>query len=277
MLRIAQMKNIIKAASVSLLVMFFTSDSKKLYAQPIIKDYELVFRAEFNDPEKSRPDTAVWSIPERRPYLWARQISASPATAFIKRGRLVCRAIPNISEKNDTAAMLTSAFCTKGKFEFQYGKVEVRMRTNSDEGNFPAAWLVPADGGGNPYRYGEIDIFETFGDDGIAHQTVHNHRTFALGKKEDNIFPHHIDVTKWHVYGVEWTPDYIMFSIDGETTGYFEKSTDPELLAEGQWTFDRPFYIIINQSTGQKGWHEPDETATYETEFDWVRVYQKRK
>ena len=138
--------------------------------------------------------------------------------------------------------MLTSAFSTKDKFEFKYGKVEVRLRTSNVEGNFPAVWLLPAEQKGAPFRYGEIDIFETFGNDGIAHQT----------------------------------PTYILFTIDGKTTGYYEKSKDAKTLAEGQWTFDRPYYIVVNQSTGQKGWHEPDVNHVYATEVDWIRVYQRR-
>lgn len=236
--------------------------------------YKLVFREEFNGTGKAM-NAEYWEVPKRQKYMWARQISNSLRVYTIKNGKFICRAIPNNVNKKDTAEMLTCAFSTQGKFEFQYGKVEVRLKTNCDEGNFPAVWLLPAKQKGTPFRYGEIDIFETFGNDGVAHQTVHNHRTFMSGKKEKNAFPHPIDVAIWHVYGVEWTPTFIRFYIDGKTTGYYEKSKDPQVLAEGQWTFDRPYYIIINQSTGEKGWHEPDVKRVYQTEVDWIRVYQR--
>ena len=69
----------------------------------------------------------------------------------------------------------------------------------------------------------------------------------------------------------------ITFKIDGKTIGSYEKSNDPNRLAKGQWTFDRPFYIILNQSVGNDTWHTPDYHHTYETQIDWVRVYQRRE
>lgn len=47
--------------------------------------------------------------------------------------------------------MLAGAVFTKDKFAFKYGKIEVRMRTNLQKGNFPAAWIMPQVPG-NPYR-----------------------------------------------------------------------------------------------------------------------------
>jgi len=55
------------------------------------------------------------------------------------------------------------------------------------------------------------------------------------------------------------------------------KSDVPVMLEEGQWSFDRFFFIILNQSVGYGNWHAPDPHATYETEFDWVRIYQREK
>ena len=46
---------------------------------------------------------------------------------------------------------------------------------------------------------------------------------------------------------------------------------------EGQWTFDRPFHIIMNQSVGDNSnpYFMVDTNQIYETQFDWIRVYQK--
>ena len=64
-------------------------------------------------------------------------------------------------------------------------------------------------------------------------------------------------------------------NIDGVQTGCYPKSSDKVKLAEGQWSFDRPFYLILNQSLGYGNWHAPNTVDIYETYFDWVRVYQK--
>ena len=239
-------------------------------------EYQLVFSDEFNQPNGSRPDPAKWTCHEREPVTWARWISNSPKVAYIKNGSLVCRAIPNKSEPSDTARMLTGAVCTKGKFEFQYGKVEVRMKTNSKAGNFPAAWLFKQYEKGN--QYGEIDIVEMFGKRGVASHAAHSKLTFNNPRHgQRNEFQEKTDVTKWHVYGIEWTPEYISWSIDGTIVAHFRKSSNADLLKRGQWSFDFPFYLILNQSVGNGEWGNYGNTRqTYETRFDWIRVWQRK-
>ena len=161
-----------------------------------------------------------------------------------------------------------------GKFSFKYGKLEVKMKTNFLPGNFPAVWLLP-ENQGNPYRYGEIDVVEFFGTEQKSHQTVHSHSSFILGKTEQqNSFAQKVTPNQWHIYGMEWTPAYITMYVDGKITGTFLKSNDSEEVEEGQWTFDRPYYIILNQSVGDEGWNTPMLNTIYETEIDWIKVYQ---
>ena len=71
-----------------------------------------------------------------------------------------------------------------------------------------------------------------------------------------------------------WTLAYIVMYVDGKITGTFLKSNDSEEIEEGQWTFDRPYYIIHNQSVGDDNWNTPMLNAVYETEIDWIKVYQ---
>jgi glycosyl hydrolase family 16 len=63
--------------------------------------------------------------------------------------------------------------------------------------------------------------------------------------------------------------------VDGELVGSAPKSTDSDALANGQWPYTKPFYLILNQSVGDGSWaSSPDPNFVYETRFDWVRVYQ---
>lgn len=73
---------------------------------------------------------------------------------------------------------------------------------------------------------------------------------------------------------MEWTLAYIVMYVDGKITGTFLKSNDSEEIKGGQWTFDRPYYIIHNQSVGDDNWNTPMLNAVYETEIDWIKVYQ---
>ena len=268
---------VVMAAFAALTVLSFAEPAQR---QKLGRDkgkYVLVFRDEFNLPDGSQPDTAIWNRAPRANNMWAKWNSDSKKVAFIRKGKLVCRAIPN-TNPNDTARMLTGAVFTKYKFAFQYGRIEVKMRTNLRKGNFPAAWLMVKNPG-NPYRYGEMDLIEYFGDEGIARQTMHSHRTAILKKNDQKtvFMTKSIDRGQWHVYGLEWTPQALTTFIDGKVTGCYPKSDDPVKLQEGQWSFDGSFFLILNQSLGYGNWHEPDYGATYETEFDWVRIYQKKK
>lgn len=271
--------------SVALVATYIVSVSAKSQDTPVQNtamqkssgSYKLIWHDEFEGKNGSLPDKSKWGFANRVQNHWGKWIGNSNKTVFLRNGHLVCRAIPNTINRADTALMLTGAVSTKGKFAFKYGRFLVRMRTNLQKGNFPAAWLWPVDNG-NPYRYGEIDVFESFGDNAVAQQTVHSHRSAVLKKRvAKNEFKTKTTINRWHIYGIEWTPTSLSFLIDGEVVGTYYKDNDAELLKDGQWTFDRPFYIILNQSVGDGNWFTPDVTKTYETEFDWVRVYQLSK
>lgn len=264
----------LRRIAVSALLLLPVSDT--MLAQPQGR-YRLIFSDEFNQPNGSQPDPAKWIRSERNQSTWARWISKSEATAFIRHGRLVCRAIPNTVEPSDTARMLTGAVETQGKFAFKYGKIEVRARTNPHQGNFPAIWLMPQPPCQRHPFGGEIDIFETINEEAKAHQTVHSNWTLNLKKRERPCTSEvKTDVSRWHVYGLVWTPSSLTWTIDGKPVFYYAKSADQNALDNGQWPFDHDFYIILNQSVGRKGaWAgQPDTSHTYETQFDWVRVWQ---
>ncbi len=255
------------------ILVFLGIELFKTQAQQSEKKWKLVFEDKFNQSNGSMPDTAKWIYVSRQPYLWSRWIGNSSKTVYIRNGCLVCRAVPNFNSGNDTAKMVTGAISTFGKFSFQYGKVEVKMRTNIMDGNFPAAWLLPVFPG-KPYRYGEIDIFESFGSEGVSHQTIHNHLSNVLGVSQPLTVKRKLNVRDWHIYGVEWSPTSITLTIDSENTAVFYKTSSREELASGQWTFDRPYYIVLNQSVGNNSWNTPNTKQIYETQFDWIRVYQ---
>lgn len=61
-----------------------------------------------------------------------------------------------------------------GKFDFTYGKVEIKAKFSSGNGSWPAIWMMPASSeyGGWPAS-GEIDIMEHIKDLDVAVQTVH--------------------------------------------------------------------------------------------------------
>lgn len=103
------------------------SDSIPVQAKE--KSWKLIFYDDFNSIGKERFDTTKWIVPDREPYKWSRWISDSKSVVLRRNGKLICRAIPNTAFA-DSAKMLTGAICSKGKFSFKYGKLEVKMKTN---------------------------------------------------------------------------------------------------------------------------------------------------
>lgn len=264
-------------ALAALLTLSFAESPQKIKRVVADDGYRLVFSDEFNLPNGSQPDSTKWSRCKRYDSMWNRWISSSKDVVYIKNGKLVCRAIPNRNEPNDTAKMLTGAIWTKDKYSFKYGRLIVRMRTNVHQGNFPAVWLGRQQPIGHKAPYGEIDVVEMFGNRKQSNHNIHTQLTIDNPRHGlRNSFSHNVDVSKWHVYGIEWTPEYVQWTVDSEVVGVFFKSKDKTLLQKHQWTFDDRFFILVNQSVGN-GAHGmvPDVNYVYETQFDWVRVYQK--
>lgn len=257
-------------------LLFMGSPSTNTSASQSNDGWRLVFSDEFNQPDGSQPDPKKWNRADRGVATWSRWISKSEKVVYIKDGNLVCRAVPNRYEPTDTARMLTGAINTKGKFTFTYGKVEVRMKVKLRDGSFPAAWLQGAQTK-RPDWYKEIDIVEVFGGQRVFHSAF-THLAVKTGRKDgpQNVFKNELRVDQWHVYGVEWTPTAVTWTIDGRPVATYKKSSNPDLLKDGQWPYDYPMYIILNQSLGDSTWKKgPLMNRTYETRFDWIRVYQR--
>jgi len=271
----AQM-NIRNVLSLFSCVLLIVSDTQVINAQKSVDRYELVFSDEFDLPDGSQPDSTKWKRAKRYSNTWNRWISDNKNVVFIKNGNLICKAVPNKYEKSDTASMLTGAIETRDTYSFIYGKVEVKMRTNRHKGNFPAVWMRNYDYKKPSLPYGEIDIVEVFGNRMESSHTAHTKLTINDAKYR---FVNHgrnsLNPEEWHIYGIEWTPNYISWYVDGKIVHTYAKSLDKALLDKGQWTFDTPFFLILNQSVGN-GEHGmmPDMDYTYETLFDWIRVYQ---
>ena len=244
----------------------------KVYFEPNgSEEYECIFDDEFETGSGTEPDNTKWC---RAPRLashiaWGRYISDSPEVVYLKDGKLCTRAIPT-PEGTDTVPMITGAVHTSGKFSFLYGKIECRAKTNPFVGNFPAIWMIPDDQSADWPAYGEIDIFETIDTRDRAWHTVHC-AAGSRGMNED------CKQDRYHTYGLEWDDQNFYWYVDGKQVFSHSKSKNPDDLAKGQWPYDHNYYIILNQSVGMGTWAKnPDITHTYETDFDFVRVYQQK-
>ena len=244
------------------------------------EEYHLVFADEFNGADGSRPDTAVWHSSARESSTWNRLISKTKEgqerTTFIRDGKLVARCIANdIAEEGDVE-MISGAVESSGKVYYQYGRIEGRLRTTPHTGNFPAFWLMPEDNSAGWPTAGEMDLWEQIDDEDITYHTVHTHVTYDLKQARPNSGNVYAAAAAYHIISMEWTPTLLTWYVDGEKAFSYAKSTNESLLKLGQWPFDKPFYIILNQSVGNGSWAKQcDVNFEYETLFDYVRIYQK--
>lgn len=257
-------------------------------------EYKLAFGDEFNTADFTQPNEDHWSRSGWAHPTWKRFTAQTKAgqekTGWIEDGKLVLRCVKNEfadekrGDNGNKLEMISGAIESANKVTFTYGKVEGRLKTTAHSGNFPAFWMMPNEStyGGWPAS-GEIDIFEQVNNENTSYHTIHSY--WANGAADGGLGnsgkPQKSGTSatitgEYHVYGLEWTEDILKWFVDGKQVFSYAKSTTQDDLDKKQWPFDKPFYLILNQSVGNGGWaNNPDLNFTYETKFDWVRVYQK--
>lgn len=163
---------------------------------------------------------------------------------------------------------------SKGRFEQAYGRYEARIRLPYGKGMWPAFWLLGANDDEQEWpQIGEIDIMEYRGQEpSVVHGSVHGpgySGEESITKRytlENDRFD-----TGFHVFGIEWGPDYINYYIDDVIYNQVTKDDVP-----GEWVFDHPFYIILNLAVGGNFVGAPNQETVFPQSMlvDYVRVYK---
>lgn len=236
------------------------------------EDWKLVWKDDFKG---KKLDTSKWSRIPQGNSDWNRHMSMDDRCFELKDGVLRLHGILNPDTSVDKRPFLTGGIWSKGKFAFQYGRIEIRARLGSAKGAWPAIWmLAELERYGKYPRNGEIDIMEHLNFDDVIYQTTHSYYTLNLGEKENP--PYYgtakVNPGEYNVYGISWYPDRIVYQLNGKDT-----FTYPRVEGENpaQWPFDQPFYILIDQQLGGSWVGEVDpEQLPVTMEIDWVKVYQ---
>ncbi|UEM18700.1 family 16 glycosylhydrolase [Skermanella mucosa] len=177
---------------------------------------------------------------------------------LVKDGVLTIEAKPTPPEMKShfenlpyTSGLLTSAHTQT------YGYFEVRSQLPTGKGLWPAFWMV---GDGN-YGNREIDIFEVLGDaPGRVYQTVHRPDLPSASNSYYGINAS----DGFHTFGLEWSPDEIIWYVDGQTT-----FRQPNFV-------DVPMYMLLNLAVGGSWPGSPDATTSFPAQMhiDYVRAYE---
>jgi beta-glucanase (GH16 family) len=241
---------------------------------PAADTLKLSWSDEFN--YSGLPDSALWNYDtgghgwgnnELQYYTYKRLENAR-----VENGNLVieARREPWLGSQYTSTRLVT-----KGKGEWQYGRVEVRARIPSGLGTWPAIWML---GATDPLEWpddGEIDIMEHVGfNQGYIHGSIHSKKyNHVIGtQKTDTIYvPDCSD--KFHVYTAEWNKDSLKVSMDDSV--YFRFSN--EHSGYDAWPFDNKMYLLLNIAVGGNwGGQKGVDSTIYprRMEIDYVRVYQ---
>ena len=233
-----------------------------------VKDFALglFWSEEFNtdgppDPTKWGYDLGAggWGNQELEYY------TSRPENAVVKDGVLK---INLIKESYNGSAYTSARLLSKGKFEFTYGKVEIKAKLPAGVGTWPAIWMLGSNVNTVPWpACGEIDIMEHLGRTlntiyGTLHYPGHsggsaNGATTVIANA----------TTEFHIYSVEWTADAIKIFVDN--TLFHTVAND------GSIPFNHDFFLILNVAMGGGFGGSPDAAVTNATmEIDYIRVYK---
>lgn len=234
--------------------------------------WKLVWKDDF---EGTAIDTNKWVRIGEGKSDWNRHMSRANDCYSIADDKLFLRGLRNPDTSIDKRPYITGGIWSKGKFAFQYGKIEIRAKLGTAQGAWPAMWMLAQKDKYGPYpRNGEIDIMEHLNFDSIIYQTTHSYYTLNL--KQDNNPPHYgtakMKVNEFNVFGLEWYPDRLVFTLNGKTTFTYPKV---EKVDSSQWPYDQPFYVLIDMQLGGNwvGTINPDHLPVAMI-VDWVKVYQ---
>lgn len=193
-----------------------------------------------------------------------------PENVVVENGMLKITA----RQESFEGSQYTSArILTKDLFEKRYGRFEARMKLPWGQGMWPAFWLLGSDFDevGWP-QCGEIDVMENRGSEPtIISGTVHGPGYNAgLSITKDYDFVNERVDTDFHVYGIEWGPNYINFYVDDVLYNQITPDDVP-----GEWVFNNSFYMIINLAVGGNFGGPPNANTVFpQTMYvDYVRVY----
>lgn len=279
----------------NLLFTFFILSSRICFSQepfnPVKPGYVLVWQDEFN--QNGKVDSTKWRFEKgfvrNQELQWYQE-----QNAIVRKGNLVITGIretvtnPNYElgsqdwrKSREQADYTSSSINTRGKFDFQYGIVEVRAKIDTALGMWPAIWTL---GIKNPWpANGEIDIMEYYRVKNVA--TILANAAWAdTGQYRAKWDEAKIPFTdflnndpswpsKFHIWRMEWTEKTIRLYLDNELLNEIDLSetTNPD----GFNPFRHPHYLLLNLAIGGNGGDPSGSFFPSEYLVDYVRVYKR--
>jgi beta-glucanase (GH16 family) len=237
-------------------------------------NYQLLWFDEFNSTTSDKPSILKWTY-QTGGGGWGNnelQYYTQGLNSSVGDGLMTITAKKETVGDNEyTSSRMNSAQ------NWLYVKIEVRAKLPQGAGTWPAIWMMPQHSAyGNWPNSGEIDIMEHVGTSmKRVHFSIHSERyNHKIGTQKTFVTTVPGVSTDFHVYGVEWLPDKINFTVDGVLKWTYNPSQFVACPTAKEWPFDKPFHLILNIAVGGWGGTPYSGFVSESMQFDYVRVYQ---
>ena len=226
----------------------------------------LIWQEEFN--YNGKIDSNKW-VYEIRDQWYNEELQATTNrldNVVVQDGRLrIIAKRENYNGKSFTSGRIKS----NGKFDFTYGRVDIRAKLPGEKGTWPALWLL-----GSNYddidwpNCGEIDIMEHAGNRLNKIQgTVHLPDVSPGSGRGGETYDYNNVSSEFHIYSAVWNEKAITFLVDDKPFYIIGNSC--------ALPFNWDFFLILNIAMGGTfGGSVPESFVSDIMEIDYVRVYQ---
>ena len=186
-----------------------------------------------------------------------------------------CKARENGRISGKYAYRLNGHIGTQNKFEFKYGFAAARVKFHKQRGQHGSFWMQPGNGSSDGDAGHEIDVIEYFGDKhprgGLTSfiyrpkgksytktgSWIRDSRSFLKNRRDGWS-------KNYHVFSVEWTPNRLIFRIDGKESW----------RVSGRIS-DNPQYPILSLlASDYELSNMKDRQLPQHMYVDWIRVWE---
>ena len=259
---------------------------------------EPVWSDEFNGSERDLPDPSKWTYDIGNAADWGNHEIETYCSPTGGNSNVCDPKHPNVFQdgaghlvlrawRNTNGVWTSGRITTRGLKNFQYGRIEARIKMPVGTGLWPSFWILGANydtvgwpASGSATIVENVSLTERTNGVGptMIRSTVHGPRYFGgNGLWDDYKLPNNgrVDDSSFHTYGIIWSPSMIQFYVDDPANIFFVQ--DATRLPEGgEWVFDHPFYLMMNLAVGGDWPGNPDATTPNPAEMlvDYIRVYK---
>lgn len=168
----------------------------------------------------------------------------------------------HITTESGSYSYTSGVISTTGKFAFQYGYVEARIRVTKGVGVWPAVWMLPQDHA----PIAEIDIAEILGDRPQVLNTALHFIAGGVHQSVGGVYWGANLSTGYHVVAVDWEPQSITWYEDGKVV---YRVTDVAKIPH------KPMYLLLDSAVGGYWSGNPTQSTPFPNNFyvDWVQVW----